>query len=388
MENTLIDMNEEIPVFKAKLGKIKKGESAMLANSIVDNPAIMRDAMMFNNQENTLLFSANIDDNPLLQFKAGKKKGYFTGISMVPNLKMKRIDNQGNEYFIYFDEATIEEIRNQFMSSDNIRLTRANHEGEYTDKNILIETWLVEDPENDKLNALGFKNLEKGMLATTYLIKDKEMLIDIEDGKLKGFSIEVMVDLEPVEMKKENFNEMKKEVKDTYVSKMKQAFAKFQKQMFDEVVGEDAEVTPEVGATTDATDGDHVVVSEDGEVAVATVEDGTVTDVNEEPSADEILAIIEEALNGAVEEMKKSFKKRFEKDEEEEEDMKAVKTELSALKSELARLKNEPVTVENFKSVKVKSENDVLKNFMLKGIGEKNKQFFNNIALGAAKNQK
>lgn len=57
--------------------------------------------------------------------------------------------------------------------------------------NYLTELWIVEDPRNDKANALGFSSLPKGTLMCSYKINDKAYWdSEVMTGNVKGFSLE------------------------------------------------------------------------------------------------------------------------------------------------------------------------------------------------------
>ncbi len=57
--------------------------------------------------------------------------------------------------------------------------------------NYLIELWIVENPQNDKSNELGFKNLPKGSLMASYKITDENYWNnEVMTGNVKGFSLE------------------------------------------------------------------------------------------------------------------------------------------------------------------------------------------------------
>ena len=70
------------------------------------------------------------------------------------------------------------------------KLSNINHSNFTIDGVTVIESWLIEDPENDKSRALGFKAFPKGTWFATYKIDNKELWQGIKNGEVKGFSIE------------------------------------------------------------------------------------------------------------------------------------------------------------------------------------------------------
>ena len=53
---------------------------------------------------------------------------------------------------------------------------------------MLLESWIVSDPENDKSNSLGF-NVPKDSWMVSYKINNAETWQKIKSGELSGFSV-------------------------------------------------------------------------------------------------------------------------------------------------------------------------------------------------------
>ena len=157
------------------------GDLSMI--SIVSDPAI---------QMSYQLFSKIEPKEKTEKFKvASEERMEITGPAMVPNMDIVRIDETTGEYFdCYFTETTIRACRDIYL--ENCNHIRANFEhatGPITGI-FVAETWIVEDPENDKSNALGFKNIPKGTWFVTYKVKDPAIWEMIKDSEFTGFSIE------------------------------------------------------------------------------------------------------------------------------------------------------------------------------------------------------
>jgi hypothetical protein len=56
-------------------------------------------------------------------------------------------------------------------------------------KAFVSESWIVENPDNDKSNALGLMYPE-GTWVITMKVQDTQLWKDIKEGKYKGFSVE------------------------------------------------------------------------------------------------------------------------------------------------------------------------------------------------------
>jgi hypothetical protein len=72
----------------------------------------------------------------------------------------------------------------------------------------IFEIWMVENPDNDKSNALGFKEISKGSLFFSVKVEDDDLFEDILQGKVKGFSIELLADLININLSKEYIFEL------------------------------------------------------------------------------------------------------------------------------------------------------------------------------------
>ena len=112
----------------------------------------------------------------------------ITGPAMTPNVMIPRKDADGNLFHVYFTEDTIEKISRKFMYDSNQNNTDINHDDNLTTENMLLESWIVDDPEMDKSKAFGF-NVPKGTWFVSYKINNEETWNKIKNKELNGFSI-------------------------------------------------------------------------------------------------------------------------------------------------------------------------------------------------------
>ena len=124
-------------------------------------------------------------------FAAVEEQQMVVGPAMIPNKLIKRRDENGEEYFVYFTEDTIRKIAYKMMADKVIDKVNIEHDGnKFIDGAYLVESWIVEDPLKDKSLVYGFLPL-KGTWMTMYKIEDKKIFNEyIKSGKVKGFSIE------------------------------------------------------------------------------------------------------------------------------------------------------------------------------------------------------
>lgn len=155
------------------------------ACSLVDDPAIEMPFLAFSSEETSLHFSSD-------------EKHNVTGPVAIPNLPIYRLTPNGEEYDIVFSEEAIEKMSQNYLK--NFRQMNVNlmHDDDLAQGGsaYLVEQWLINDPDNDKANAMGFKKLPKGTWMQTYHIDSIDTWERIRSGELRGFSIECAVSLE------------------------------------------------------------------------------------------------------------------------------------------------------------------------------------------------
>ena len=103
--------------------------------------------------------------------------------AMVPSTLIRRFDENGQEYYVYFAEDTIKRIAEKFFRNNYQNNTNINHNGDITTNNTLLESWIVEDPELDKSKVYGF-NVPKGTWFVSMRINDKETWNKIKSGEM------------------------------------------------------------------------------------------------------------------------------------------------------------------------------------------------------------
>lgn len=156
--------------------------------SLVTAPAHEIDFEFFNSQKE-------------LKFKTiDAEKRIITGVAMRPNIKILRIDENGEKYYGFFSEDTVRKAAELFFKSKNINnMTNLEHQIEVEDIYV-FESWIVEDPKRDKATAIGLKDVKKGDWVVSMKVENDAVWENyIKTGIIKGFSIEVKADEKVVE---------------------------------------------------------------------------------------------------------------------------------------------------------------------------------------------
>lgn len=117
-----------------------------------------------------------------------EEKRIVLGPLLIPNKLIERRDKAGNPYWVYFSKETIKKIAEKFFRENKHNNTDINHDEVITNKNTLLESWIVEDTTHDKSYIYGYR-LPKGTLMASYKVNDDQTWSLIKENKLNGFSI-------------------------------------------------------------------------------------------------------------------------------------------------------------------------------------------------------
>jgi|LakMenEpi03Aug12_release.lakeMendotaPanAssembly.Ray.scaffolds.fasta_scaffold215851_1 hypothetical protein len=159
--------------------------------SIVDNPANLYDFLTLS-KEGRKVVNLQVSDS---------QKRLLTGVVLIPNQRIPRVNKDGSEYEIYFDEPVIERLSQDFLTKGYQRNTTYNHDDKlWLDGTSVVESWLIVDPKNDKANALNFKGLPMGTWMITMKLSQPLWDEYITTGVAKGFSIDSYIQMEKVLM--------------------------------------------------------------------------------------------------------------------------------------------------------------------------------------------
>jgi hypothetical protein len=191
-------MNKELQTIELTIkDELKEG---VFAISLVDKPAIEEDFIMLNALE--------------VELKViNEEKREVVGLALVPNKKiLRRKDNV--EFYIEFSEATIEKVQELYLKNLRANNVTIDHEKPVNGVS-LIESWIVEDPKNDKSNIYNL-NAVKGAWVVKMKIYNDDVYEGVKLGKFNGFSIEGMFDgLDQLKMSEEdNKEELIQAIKD------------------------------------------------------------------------------------------------------------------------------------------------------------------------------
>ncbi|CAB4153564.1 Phage-like element PBSX protein, XkdF [uncultured Caudovirales phage] len=130
------------------------------------------------------------------------EKRLITGPVLIPNKKILRFDKRSNtEYNMVFEEKEIRLFSQDFMKNDYQHNSTIGHDENAAIQNLtFVESWIIEDSNNDKANALGFKDLPVGTWMASAYVEDNDTWDLIKSKKVRGFSIDSILNMKKIEM--------------------------------------------------------------------------------------------------------------------------------------------------------------------------------------------
>lgn len=337
-----------IPLYEAQIGE----DGGCYCVSLVDFPAVEQDFVYFRNEEQQLKFT--------IQDEEQRK---VTGVVMRANYPIYRIGNGGYEFYVVFTKETIEEMTLKMLKEGYQNDISIMHNGELIEGVSLLEIYQKDSEKG--INPKGFEHIEEGSLFGTYKVESDKIWDLIKSGEVKGFSIEVIMALAPVEEEKFNKEINKNEDMKTKLQKIKNLISEM---LFDfasvttdkgviywdegEIaVDMDVYVEDETGEKIAAADGDYVL--EDG--TVVKVAEGKVAEIVE-PAEETVEDVVEPETEENVEAEAENAEENVEPETEEIVENK----ELDEANAEIERLKAELETA-NAKIAELEEEIKVLK---------------------------
>lgn len=150
-------------------------ELGMTYISIVDAPAIEVKGYAFNNVKE-YKFTYDID------------KQIIAGPVAIPDLKIKRIDEYGQEFYVYFSKETIQKMVKKFMKNGTTDKINFNHQDKIIDAYIL-SAWIIENETYDKSKMYEY-NLPIGTFFIEVKVEDKDFWDNYVKKGFNSFSLE------------------------------------------------------------------------------------------------------------------------------------------------------------------------------------------------------
>ena len=128
----------------------------------------------------------------------------ITAPAMIPMDIYRKSDGDG-EYYVQFTEEVIEQIHTKFMADlRNRDIFNLEHDTEKKVPAYILETWIVDNPKQDKAYSTFGIEVPKGTLMVTAQVTDAEYFAELVANDQVGFSIEGFLGLKLSEQIKLN----------------------------------------------------------------------------------------------------------------------------------------------------------------------------------------
>lgn len=168
--------------------KFKDNSDGVFAISLVNAPATMETFIALSKQEEVVKLS-----------KVDEEQRILMGLVLQPNQLIYRKQDD-TEFNIVFSEDTIKKLSHNFFKSGFQLNSKLEHDTPIEGVSF-VESWLVENSDIDKSANFGLSYPKGSWLATMKVDNDEIWENYIKTGKLKGFSVDAMVDLQEVNLK-------------------------------------------------------------------------------------------------------------------------------------------------------------------------------------------
>jgi hypothetical protein len=170
-------------------GKYNKKSKGVFAISLVHDPATAEHFIAMAKQDKIVTLA-----------KVDEEKRILMGLVLQPEQLIYRVDENGNEFEMFFSEETIRDFSQNFFQSGFQLNSKLEHDTPIEGVTF-TESWLVADPKKDKSAAYGLSYPVGSWLVSMKVDNDDIWNNYIKTGELRGFSIDGMVELEEVNYK-------------------------------------------------------------------------------------------------------------------------------------------------------------------------------------------
>jgi hypothetical protein len=336
----------DLPIIELTLEELEQGIDA---TALVENPAIQRNWMTFNEHKDFKFKTHNED------------KRILAGALMVADFPMYRNMN-GKEFFVKFSSETIEQLADRMVLNNKLTAFNFEHDAKKELADMHIQQFFIINTELGMDTPKGFDELPNGSLFAFVKVNNEQVWNDyVKTGIVKGFSIEGNFATKEEFSEQKFINEFNQILnmtdKKIATSKLDELVAKAKALFSEEVKVEEVKKEEEVkmgGASL--TDGTKVMW--EGELAEGTIvllEDGTAAPDGEHTFEDGTVISIE---GGQVVAVAKPMTEQEMEIQKLTEMVTKLETENAELKSNFEKQISESVTkVEEKFSAQIKESN-------------------------------
>ena len=149
---------------------------AIDAISLVSAPAIEENFVFMSKEKNNLTL-AKVDED----------KREIVSPALIPNKQIFRVDESGNDYYVFFSKSTVKRASELYLKHNNHHKATYEH-SERVAGVLAVESWIKEG-DQDKSKLYGF-DLPNGSWFVKLKIENSDLWKKVKSGELVGLSIE------------------------------------------------------------------------------------------------------------------------------------------------------------------------------------------------------
>jgi len=170
---------DKVKVFEIVIENNLEDETGVDFIALVDQPAIMKNWMAFNSQENKLAFKS-VDN----------EKRLIMGAAMIPDLKIYRHDAERGDFYVYFSKDTISDISKKYHRKGFSNNVNVMHDPNTLATDVYVVESFITDEARGISDPKGFDNPEGTWYVTMHVDNDTIWNDFVKTGQFKGFSVE------------------------------------------------------------------------------------------------------------------------------------------------------------------------------------------------------
>ena len=176
---------------KIKKYTVNPDDSAVLAMSVVDEPAVESEFVYLSKQK--------VDKFVALE---NKERHMIYGCALRPDFPIYRRD-ENEEYYLEFSKEAVERLSRNFMVNGLQQNFTEAHKSE-VDGITITESWIKADMEKDKSVALGLDNeLPVGSWIIGAYCNNADVWEKVKNNTYNGFSVEAIVNVDELNFEAE-----------------------------------------------------------------------------------------------------------------------------------------------------------------------------------------
>lgn len=149
--------------------------------------------------ETDFVYLSAVKDNKMA-FAMDEDKRLLVGPALIPNKLILRLDENDQEYDVFFSKETVRQAMELFMREARTNEHTLEHNSKIEGVTV-VESWLVEDPLKDKSSLYGF-DLPAGSWMLSVKVNNLDVWEKVKQKEVRGFSIEGYFSDRIVEMTK------------------------------------------------------------------------------------------------------------------------------------------------------------------------------------------